>query len=117
MLNELSFDRQDYLLSGRSSKRIVRLWPIDELSARFGVPSLIAMDIEGAEVSSLRGAASTLSMGQTVWAISTYHRASDLVSIHQILSRFRDRYDFTFRLHDYGLMDQVEGPHYSVHAI
>ncbi|MEK4033908.1 FkbM family methyltransferase [Methylocystis sp. IM2] len=53
----------------------------------------IKMDIEGAEVDALKGAAKTIKQFKPRLAISVYHRESDFIEIPQLISSFCSEYD------------------------
>lgn len=57
--------------------------PVTTLDRVFGheTPSYVKMDIEGAELRALDGAARILARSATTWAIMTYHRPTDLWEI------------------------------------
>lgn len=50
----------------------VKVTTLDEAVKRFGVPSVIKMDIEGAEVMALKGAQKLLSKGRSRWLIELH---------------------------------------------
>ena len=53
--------------------------------ASIGAPSLIKLDIEGAEVESCRASIDALEQSQTLVATSAYHSENDLLDLFQIL--------------------------------
>jgi FkbM family methyltransferase len=59
----------------------------------------IKMDIEGAEISALRGAEATIRRDKPICAISIYHKKEDLITIPQLLKSFVPEYKFFLRLH------------------
>ncbi|PKQ40803.1 FkbM family methyltransferase [Pseudomonas sp. YY-1] len=62
-------------------------------------PNLIKMDIEGEELAALRGAEKLLRRYRPCLAISVYHRAEDLWSIHEYLQGLELGYRFYLRSH------------------
>jgi len=54
----------------------------------------IKMDIEGAEIPALKGAAETIKKFKPKLAISAYHKADDLVAIPKLIRSIRDDYHF-----------------------
>ena len=60
---------------------------LDDYFERRPLPSLIKMDIEGAEADALRGAARILGDAAPVLAVSAYHVPSDLWSIPLLIER------------------------------
>ena len=70
----------------------VRILPIDSIVD--AAPTLIKMDIEGAELEALKGASASIRAGRPVMAISAYHRTTDLID----LPRFVDSLDSGYRI-------------------
>jgi hypothetical protein len=64
-----------------------------------GPLSLIKLDIEGAEIPALLGAAATIAQHKPKLAIAAYHNAEDLITIPETILRFRDDYVFKLRHH------------------
>lgn len=61
--------------------------------------TLIAMDVEGAEMPSLKGAKETISRCRPKLAISVYHKRDDIFVIYDYLKSIHDDYKFYFRMH------------------
>jgi FkbM family methyltransferase len=82
----------------------VPITTIDEVVARGNVPhvDLIKMDIEGSELSALRGAEATIRRWRPKLAISLYHRPEDFFSI-------------PFWIESLGIGYQLFLDHYSIH--
>ena len=62
-------------------------------------PTLIKMDIEGAELETLKGAQEHILHGRPKMAISAYHRASDLLDISKYVEGLRGDYKIGIRHH------------------
>ena len=62
--------------------------------------SFIKMDVEGAELMALKGAAKTINLNKPKLAISIYHKADDLITIPSFLKELCPDYKFYFRLHN-----------------
>lgn len=71
---------------------------LDSIFTRF-TPTLIKMDIEGAEIAALRGSHTLISAAHTKWCVTTEHRQSDLWDIPVFFSRFKDKYTIHLRSH------------------
>ena len=63
------------------------------------MPTLIKMDIEGAELAALKGASGFITEGKPKLAISAYHRGSDLVDIVAFVLGARPDYQVGLRHH------------------
>ena len=73
--------------------------PLDRLLAG-AVPTLVKLDIEGAEPEALRGARETIVTHAPVLAICVYHVQDHLWSIPLMLKSWRDDYAFYLRPHN-----------------
>jgi len=62
-------------------------------------PTLIKMDIEGAELATLKGASSHITQGKPKMAISAYHRSSDLLDLTDFVETLRSDYKIGIRHH------------------
>jgi FkbM family methyltransferase len=62
-------------------------------------PTLIKMDIEGAEAAALRGAYSTIQRHRPYLALSAYHRPEDLWALVELLANWELNYEFYLRSH------------------
>ena len=82
-MHRLDMDRS----AGKSAKIQVRTATIDDLVNDFRLPRVdfIKMDIEGAEIAALRGAAMTLKRWKPRLAISAYHQIDDFYEIPRLI--------------------------------
>lgn len=80
----------------------VRSLPIDDLVAELAVasPTMLKMDIEGAELDALAGAHRTIAAGRTVVAASVYHRQDHLWRIPLAVHETRDDLTMALRPHN-----------------
>ena len=69
--------------------------------------TIIKMDIEGAELSALKGAEQTILNHKPKLAISAYHKANDLITIPQYIKSLVPEYKLYFRVHKPGTVDSV----------
>lgn len=67
----------------------------------------IKMNIEGAELDALRGAAKAIARWSPKLAISAYHRPSDLWRVPQQIREINPRYRLYLRQHDGGVIETV----------
>lgn len=72
-----------------------------------GPYSFLKMDIEGAEMAALQGAAKTIVRYHPKLAISVYHKADDLWRIPQQVLAWRDDYDLYLRHYTEGVTETV----------
>ena len=79
---------------------------IDDLCADFH-PTMIKMDIEGAERAALDGASKTVARDRPDLALSVYHHLSDLWEIALKIDDWRLGYRFHLRSHAYNGFDTV----------
>lgn len=70
-------------------------------------PSLIKMDVEGAELAALRGARQMLARSRPGLAISAYHSFSDLWEIPRLIRDLQLGYRFHLRAHAFNSFDVV----------
>ncbi|CAH2708663.1 FkbM family methyltransferase [Xanthomonas campestris pv. nigromaculans] len=83
--------------SGQAHCHNVPVRRLDDLLDR--TPTLIKMDIEGAELGALRGASAHIAKGRPTLAISAYHRSSDLLDLVDAVENIRDDYRIGLRHH------------------
>ena len=69
-------------------------------------PTLLKMDIEGAELEALKGAKNLIENCDIDLAICLYHKPQDIIQIPKYLESF-DKYDFYIRLYGYYGMELV----------
>ena len=69
--------------------------------------TFIKMNIEGAEIDALKGAARTIRQWRPKLAISAYHRPSDLWCIPRLVRWLREDYGLYLRQHDGGVIETV----------
>ena len=67
----------------------------------------IKLDVEGAEIQALRGAAQLIQRSRPVLAISLYHRPQDIWEIPEQLAALCPDYRFYIRQHYYNSFDSV----------
>lgn len=76
----------------------VQCCPLDDVLLE-KAPTLIKMDIEGAELEALQGAASLIKANKPVLAICVYHRQSDLWEIPLAIAAMEPSFQFFLRPH------------------
>ncbi|MGI5870069.1 MAG: FkbM family methyltransferase [Kiritimatiellia bacterium] len=79
---------------------------IDEVPECEGA-TFIKMDVEGAELHALRGAARTIAKNRPVLAVSIYHSDEDMLAIPEYLMGTLERYVFHVRHHSLNWQDTV----------
>ncbi len=75
----------------------VSIMPIDRIVDQ--APTLIKMDIEGAELDALKGARNAIRDGRPVMTISAYHRATDLIDLPEFVVGLDSGYRIGLRHH------------------
>jgi FkbM family methyltransferase len=80
----------------------VLCFPIDQLVDELGLPrpTMIKMDIEGAELDALAGSRRTIAAGETVLAVSVYHRQDHLWRIPLAVHETRNDLTMALRPHN-----------------
>lgn len=71
------------------------------------LPTFIKMDIEGAELKALEGAANCISKYSPQLAISVYHRPEDIIEIPMFIKRLNPKYRFWLRHYSLSWFDTV----------
>ncbi len=87
-------------------EQVIQCVALDEALPGFR-PTLIKMDIEGAEVDALLGASKTIAACRPALAISVYHRPAHLWEIPLLIGEWRLDYDFYLRMHGHSSFDIV----------
>jgi FkbM family methyltransferase len=85
---------------------VIAVAKIDDIVVGSSV-TFINMDIEGAELSALKGAKETIKKYKPTLAISTYHKREDCIEIPKYLKALVPEYKFHFRLHKPVAIDAV----------
>ncbi len=62
-------------------------------------PTIIKMDIEGAELAALKGASESIKVHRPKLLVSAYHRSTDLLQIPELVQQYRDDYKIGLRHH------------------
>ncbi len=89
-----------HLLSAATAQAICRDVDVRRLDSLLDdSPTLIKMDIEGAELQALQGAREHISRGRPKMAISAYHRSGDLLDITRFVESVRGDYKIGLRHH------------------
>lgn len=70
---------------------------LDHLLQDVTVPLFIKLDIEGAELEALRGSARTFAKLRPMWAISVYHKPSDLAEVFTFFEGLNMGYKYGIR--------------------
>jgi FkbM family methyltransferase len=78
---------------------------IDETAK--GPVSFIKADIEGAELSALKGAKQTILRDKPMLALSCYHKQDDVITLPQYIKSLLPEYKLYIRNHTYNLNDMV----------
>ncbi len=89
-----------------TGEEIIQVVSIDECLPYF-FPTLIKMDIEGAEIPALLGAQKIIRKYRPGLAICAYHRPHDIWQIPKIISEWHLEYKFYLRTHGYSEFDSV----------
>ncbi len=82
-----------------SGNKLVQCVSISKLAPNFA-PTLIKMDVEGAEIQALRGAEDVIRKYRPGLAISIYHEADHLWKIPLMLKEWNLGYTFHIRIHE-----------------
>ena len=93
-------------VSNKSSE-LINVVSIDEYFVNKHKPTLIKMDIEGAEMEALKGAKNTIKKYKPKLAISSYHRATDMWEIPLLIYSYNKNYKFYFRHYSNELPDTI----------
>lgn len=94
---EISFDMSGSRGSSISyGEKIIKSVTVDSLSEKF-FPTYLKMDIEGAELSALKGAKNTITQFKPKMQIATYHRSEDLFLLPETVLDFKKDYKIYLR--------------------
>ncbi len=85
---------------------VIQCVKIDDILPSFR-PTLIKMDVEGAELDTLLGAESLIRQFRPGLAISLYHKPTDLWEIPLLLQSWSLGYEFYLRCHRFNTFDSV----------
>lgn len=91
-------------LSSANNKNKIKVYSLDDYFLNTPV-SFIKVDIEGAEIGMLKGAANIIKRDKPKFAISTYHKPDDLINIFNNLKDVEPTYKFKLRHHSSLLME------------
>ena len=86
---------------------MINVVSLDEFFSEKPAPSFVKMDIEGAEMGALQGAAALISRHQPKLAISVYHHASDLWELPALIQRLNPGYRLFVRHYTREIADTV----------
>lgn len=104
---ELSFNPDAGSASSVSEAGRIRI-PVTTIdSSVCGPVSFIKMDLEGWEISALRGARQTIQNHSPVLAIAIYHRASDFWMIPELVLEWQPAYDIYLRHYTEGWTETI----------
>ena len=85
---------------------VIQVVAIDEVLSHWA-PTLIKLDIEGAEFEAIKGARNTISKYRPSLAVSAYHRPYDLWRLGLLINDLAVDYNFHLRCHAYSSFDTV----------
>ena len=101
------------MIGGGGNDKIARFIDIDTYVTKNKIDRIdyIKLDIEGAELDCLKGAAKSISRWKPKMAVSAYHRPEDLWTLAEYIKSIRSDYEFAFRhyridCHDYLLNEE-----------
>jgi len=102
-------NRNETSTNSTKNKCIVRGITIDSFVEEYNIDtvSLIKLDIEGAEVEALQGAAITINKHKPQLAISIYHKKEHLFEIPELLLSINPKYKFKLGLYSPTFIDSV----------
>jgi FkbM family methyltransferase len=105
---QLYFNAQSAASSSRSESGeiVVRSEPLD-LLLKDEAPTFIKMDIEGAEMDALNGAANTIRAHHPILAISAYHCQDHIWEIPLLVNALSDSYKFFLRRYHPRVLDDL----------
>jgi FkbM family methyltransferase len=102
-------NRNEINIQSSTNKVTVRGISIDSFVEKYNIKtvSLIKLDIEGAELEALQGAAKTISKYKPQLAISIYHKKEDLFEIPELLLKINPEYKFKLGMYSPTFIDSV----------
>ncbi len=81
-------------------KDVIDVVAIDDIVSESGFPvTIIKMDIEGMEISALKGAAKSIKEYRPILMICAYHKKNDLIDIYDTVNSMVEDYCWYFRCH------------------
>lgn len=104
----LHFDAQGAASSSvsHSGGLVIQSEPLDSILAGES-PTYVKMDIEGAEIEALKGAAKQFRKHQPILAISAYHRQDHLWNIPLMIHSLSKNYQYYIRRHSPQVLDDL----------
>lgn len=94
-------------LEENKGDKIATCLPLDDIIPSHEKVTLIAMDIEGAELKALQGAKMLIKKHKPRLAISSYHKAAHLFQVFQLIKKLNPAYKFYLRHHSKACDDSV----------
>jgi FkbM family methyltransferase len=85
---------------------LIQLISIDEAIPSFD-PTLIKLDVEGAEIAALKGAAKTIRRSQPDLAVCVYHSADHLWRVPLLMHEFVPKHQLALRYHQFNGFEVV----------
>jgi FkbM family methyltransferase len=105
---QVQFDAQGTVSSSvGSGSMIVNCVPIDDLVSNENLPTIVKIDIEGAEPDALIGAQKTISQDKPFLAVCVYHRQNHLWQLPKLICTISEEYLFYLRPHQLDGWDLV----------
>lgn len=89
-----------------NGKNLIQCISLDDVIPNFA-PTMIIMDIEGAEIEALKGAQNIIQKYRPILAISSYHHPAHLWEIPMLIEQWDQDYNFHYRLHRQSTFESV----------
>lgn len=113
-----SYPHEENYINARGASRldpqgseVAQIVTLDDYVREHNLPSVdfIKMDVEGAELDVLRGAAITIAKCKPILALSAYHKLDDFWTLMNFVRSIRPDYEFAMRQYavDYASAPQV----------